>query len=671
MPANSPSVVLIGGGPRTAGLLERLAANRQELFAGPLHVHVVEPHTPGSGRIWRYEQDAGLMLNSTAADVTMFTDASVQCEGPAVDGPGLAEWAAGVLDGSIADVPELPERLRAQLGSLTGATFPTRQLQSVYLEWFFRRAVAALGPETTVTVHRDTASAVEPSQGGPERVDPGQLDPEQGDPGVDGYGVRLAGGAALHADVVVASLGHTDSLPDRESAAWAGFAARHGAFHAAPSYTTDVDYSPIAPGQDVIVSGMGLAFVDLLVLLMEGRGGRFEELPDGGLRYLPSGAEPRLWAGSRRGVPYHSKITSTLRGDAAGEPKFFTAGAVEALLEASGELDFRAQLWPLIAKDAGYAYYRELFTGYPERVRTGWEEFAERFSAADWYSRERHRLVVESVPDAELHLDLERLDRPFEGRVLAGLAEVQAAVAAHIGRDLELRTGPDHSETMALFISLLKAYMDLGRLVPSERLNARSQREVQGWWHGFFSFVDSGPPPRRLREMLAIHRAGLLQFLGPGLEIEAAEYSGRFVATSAQSRITVSAAALIEARLPEPSVVRSANPLLRQLHTSGLGTEQQLLTADGTHATGRLLVSAHNELISPVGERRERLFGVGPGTSGWGAGGFARPKSNAAPFRENDALARRILNLLAGHTGNHGSNHHAVPQAAARGKDRP
>jgi hypothetical protein len=257
-------------------------------------------------------------------------------------------------------------------------------------------------------------------------------------------------------------------------------------------------------------------------------------------------------------------------------------------------------------------------------------------------------------------------------------------VAAYIGRDLELRTGPDHSETLALFISLLKSYMDLGRLVPSERLNARSQRDVQGWWHGFFSFVDSGPPPRRLREMLAIHRAGLLQFIGPGLEIEAAEYSGRFVARSAQSGLTVSAAALIEARLPAPSVARSANPLLRQLHTSGLGTEQQLLTADGTHSTGRLLVSAHNELISPVGERREGLFGVGPGTSGWGAGAFARPGTNAAPFRENDALARRILTLLAcpnnaqpnnAQPNNAQANNdqadtgQAVPQAAAGGKD--
>ena len=666
MPANAPSVVLIGGGPRTAGLLERLAANRPELLAGALRIHVVEPHTPGAGRIWRYQQHPGLMLNSAAADVTMFTDASVQCEGPAVEGPGLADWAAGVLDGSIADVPELAPELRRQLAALTGSTFPTRQLQSVYLEWFFHRSVAALGPGVTVTVHRDTASAVELVQHEPE-----QREPQQGQ---ERYRVRLAGGEVLPADVVIASLGHTDSLPDEESAAWAGFAARHGAFHAAPSYTTDVDYSPLAAGQDVIVSGMGLAFMDLLVLLMEGRGGRFEELPDGGLRYLPSGAEPRLWAGSRRGVPYHSKITSTLRGDASAEPAFFTADAVAALLDAPGELDFRGQLWPLIAKDAGYAYYRELFTGYPGRVLIGWQEFAERFAAAEWYSRDRQRLVTESVPDAELHLDLERLDHPFAGRVFAGPAEVQAAVAAYIGRDLELRTGPDHSETLALFISLLKSYMDLGRLVPAERLNARSQRDVQGWWHGFFSFVDSGPPPRRLREMLAIHQAGLLQFIGPGLEIEAAGYSGRFVARSAQSGLTVSAAALIEARLPAPSVARSANPLLRQLHTSGLGTEQQLLTADGTHATGRLLVSAHNELISPVGERRERLFGVGPGTSGWGAGAFARPGTNAAPFRENDALARRILNLLSCPNNGHPNNvqadtGQAVPQAAAGGKD--
>jgi uncharacterized NAD(P)/FAD-binding protein YdhS len=672
MPANAPSVVLIGGGPRAAGILERLAANRPELFDGPLDVHVVEPHEPGSGRIWRYAQAPGLMLNSAAADVTMFTDSSVQCEGPAADGPGLAQWAAGVLDGSLPDAPELPAELMQQLRSLTGATFPTRQLQSKYLEWFFRRAAGALGTAAAVTVHRDLAIGIEPVvepvlEPAVEPVVEPVLEPavEPGaGPGRGGaYLVRLAGGAALRADVVVSALGHTDSLPDEASAAWGDFAARHGGFHAAPAYTTDVDYSPIGPGQDVIVSGMGLAFVDLLVLLMEGRGGRFEDTPDGGLRYLPSGAEPRLWAGSRRGVPYHSKISSALRGEPVGEPRFFTADAVEALLAVHGELDFHGQLWPLIAKDAGYAYYRELFTGHPERVRIGWAEFAGRFAASDWYSEERLRLVAGSVPDTELHLDFERLDHPFVGREFAGPDDVQAAVAAYIENDLRLRTGPDHSETLALFHGLLKAYLDLGRLVPAERLNARSQQAIQGWWHGFFSFVDSGPPPRRLQEMLAVHRAGLLQFIGPGLQLSADEEAGRFVARSARSGVAVSAPALIEARLPAPSMARTANPLLRQLHRSGLGTEQQLLTADGLYATGRLLVSGDNELLGHLGETRPRLFGVGPGTSGWGAGAFARPGTNAAPFRENDALARRILKVLA-----HDTNHPAAAPAAVSEK---
>ncbi|MFF1384398.1 FAD/NAD(P)-binding protein [Arthrobacter sp. NPDC058288] len=631
MPTNIPTVAFVGGGPRTAGVLERLAANRPELFARPLAVHVIEPHVPGSGRIWRYDQHPGLLLNSAAADITMFTDVSVTCEGPAADGPGLDGWAAGVLDGSITDVPPLPTELQRQLRALTGATFPTRQLQSVYLEWFFRRAVSALGPDIAVTVHRDTAV----------RID------SDGDDGTGAYRVTLAGGGTVDADVVVSALGHTDSLPDEASAGLAGFAARHGLFHAEPSYTTDVDYSALAPAQDVIVSGMGLAFVDLVVLLTEGRGGRFEETPDGGLAYVASGAEPRLWAGSRRGVPYHSKISSTLRGEAPGGPRFFTAAAVQDLLARHGELDFRTHLWPLIAKDAGYGYFRELFTGYPERVRIDWDEFSDRFGTLDWYSPERERLVRESVPDTAFHLDFEQLDHPFAGRDFAGHDDVQRAVAAYIEHDLRLRTSPDHSETLALFIALLKVYMELGRLVPAERLNARSQQAVQGWWHGFFSFVDSGPPPQRLRELLALHRAGLLQFLGPGLEIVPDEASGRFVAVSAHSGVRVPAAALVEARLPAPAVSGSANPLLRHLHSSGLGSEQAVLTAVGLHATGRLLVSAAGELVSAVGEPNGRLFAVGPHTSGWGAGAFARPGTNAAPFRENDALARRVLRLLA------------------------
>ena len=49
-----PQLVIVGAGPRGTGLLERIAANAPELYAGSgLDIHLVDPHPPGGGRIWR------------------------------------------------------------------------------------------------------------------------------------------------------------------------------------------------------------------------------------------------------------------------------------------------------------------------------------------------------------------------------------------------------------------------------------------------------------------------------------------------------------------------------------------------------------------------------------------------------------------------------------------
>ena len=632
-PGQSPggrrkTVAFLGGGPRAALILERLAANRPRLFDGPLAVHVVEPHQPGSGRIWRQDQSPLLKLNSRAADVTMFTDESVDCAGPAMAGPGLVQWAAGVVDGRITDVQVPDADLARQLVRLRPTTFPTRRLQSLYLEWFFRRTVQSLGiRQAPVTVHR--SQAVDVAAEG------------------SGYVVRLASGEALYADAVVIAVGHTDSVPEQESAGHAGFAARHNLFHAPPAYTNDVDFSALRPGQQVIVSGMGLAFIDLVVQLMEGRGGRFVEASGGSLRYIASGNEPQLWAGSRRGVPYRSKISAVLRGEPAGPPRYLRAGAVAALREEHGELDFRQHLWPLLAKDAAFGYYQELFTGHPERVALPWSAFVPRFDAAAWYSDERRSLVEQAVPAAADRLEFEDLDHPLAGMVFAGSEDVQATVSAHLREDLRLRDGGENSETLGLFLALLRVYSELGRLVPMEVLTPASRRVVSGWWHGFFSYVDSGPPAGRLRELLALHEAGHLRFLGSALQVGTDEKRGLFTATSPQVPHTVSAGALIEARLPRPAVAGSANPLLLALHRSGLGSEERTGSSPEAAGTGKLLVDSCSRLVGADGGTRDGLYAVGPAASGWSSGAFSRPDSNAAPFRESDALARRILTDLA------------------------
>lgn len=90
------TIVFVGGGPRTVGLLERFAANASELLDGrDVHLHVVDPYPVGGGRIWRREQSRLLWMNSMTSDVTIFTDESVECDGPIVPGPDLATWVAG------------------------------------------------------------------------------------------------------------------------------------------------------------------------------------------------------------------------------------------------------------------------------------------------------------------------------------------------------------------------------------------------------------------------------------------------------------------------------------------------------------------------------------------------------------------------------------------------
>ena len=139
-------IALVGAGPTAASILERLGANAAELLDGRrVRIHLVDPHRAGTGRVWRPDNHAGLWMNSMAEDVTMFTDDSVRCDGPIRPGPSLYEWASTVDDETLAALA--PPPLVNEIRSLGPMTFPTRRVQSVYLEWFHQQVlgVAAAG----------------------------------------------------------------------------------------------------------------------------------------------------------------------------------------------------------------------------------------------------------------------------------------------------------------------------------------------------------------------------------------------------------------------------------------------------------------------------------------------------------------------------------------------
>ncbi|MEV7007775.1 FAD/NAD(P)-binding protein [Streptosporangium sp. NPDC051022] len=573
----SASIAVIGAGPTGTCLLERICANAAELLKWPsLDVHVIDPYPPGGGRVWRENQPELLWMNSTAADVTLFTDESVQCRGPIHPGPSLAQW----------------------LGCEPGR-FVSRPVQNAYLTHVFRRAVDTAPRGVRVHVHATRAVDLADVSGG-------QI-------------VKLEDGRTIEVDAVILAQGHGDVTPAAEERRLGALAEESGLRYLPTGYTADLDLGQdrLPAGEPVIVRGLGLAFVDLMVLLTSGRGGRFVREHDGELVYLPSGREPLLHVGSRRGVPYHAKTAYPFRGARPPVPRFLTARAL-----GEGPWNFRRDVWPLVAKELAYAYYHELITAHPERSRLGWAEFEERFAAERWGGSGMRAMIRRAVPRYADRLDLDRLDRPLDRMRFGDSAGLHRWMDGYMGADLERRSDPAHSADHAMILGLLSVHGVLAELGISDP-----------WFSGFFGYVASGPPGPRLEELRALARAGVVTFLGADLKVD--HRNGRWTAQSPTVPEVTVAETLVEARLPAPSVSRATDPLIAALRGRGEVDE----------ASGLLKVRpADRRLLDRSDTPHPHRFAFGPWVVGGRAtGGFARPGLNAPLFRHADALARIVL----------------------------
>jgi hypothetical protein len=348
-------------------------------------------------------------------------------------------------------------------------------------------------------------------------------------------------------------------------------------------------------------------------------------------------------------------------------PRFFGQDAVDTLLaDEHDRLDFTEHVWPLLAKEIAFGYYHELFTGHPDRVSLSWKEFDARYAELSWDSTEFHALIEQSVPAVEDRLDFDWLDRPMAGLRFDTAEELQEHLRDYIAADLARRTDSSYSADLGAFLALLSAYSQLPKIIATGKLTTRSRvQRLEGWWVGFFSYFASGPPGDRLEQLLALSRSGVVRFLGADMWVRPDAQRGVFLAGSASTDDVVAASGLVEARLPKATVRHTADVLLRALHNDGAGAEEMLLdeTIGAEVSTGLLRVSAEDgRIIGPAGQPQRRRFALGPFTTVRTAAAFARPRTNAPPFRYNDATARAVLRELCrtglpDRSGRTGSSH--------------
>ena len=139
-----------------------------------------------------------------------------------------------------------------------------------------------------------------------------------------------------------------------------------------------------------------------------------------------------------------------------------------------------------------------------------------------------------------------------------------------------------------------------------------------------------------------------MRFIGEHTTVTGDDASGTFIATSTSHPERVRSAVLVDARVASPSVSRTTDRLLRGLYERGDVVEE--VVSDG-HAwqrnTGKVVVAGTSlRVVRADGTDHPRRHALGVFTNRPAAGAFARPRTNAPAFRQNDAVARAILTSI-------------------------
>nr|WP_307665987.1 FAD/NAD(P)-binding protein [Streptomyces sp. V1I1] len=725
-------MAVVGVGPRGTSVLERLCASAPELTPDTqLTIHLVDPAPPGPGRVWRTDQSAELLMNTVASQVTLFTDDSVACEGPIRPGPSLYEWATGIA-GEKLGPDEYPTRAcygrylewafsRSVASAPQSVTVEVHRARAVRLEddregavgdgapaaaartWPEAQAGAArTRPEAQTAAARTRAEAQATAAGtragargtvpqprtAGDATAPGATAPDA--PAATALDELAATGTDAPAattplqtltlddsttitglSAVILAQGHLPVVSRQTQAHLTEYAARHPRLrYFGPANPADLDLSPIAPGESVLLRGLGLNFFDHMALLTTGRGGAFVRGDDGTLTYTPSGREPRLYAGSRRGVPYQARGDNAKGSSGRHEPLVLTPDVIAVFRKRADEgdpPDFLTEIWPLVAKEVETVHYEALLAAREPEPERGPERgpgpgpgpgpdglalrgFRDRYLDAPHGSPQETAVLDEFSIAHQDRWSWDRISRPYADERFASPAEHRAWLLTHLRQDAAAAALGNVEGPLKAALDVLRDLRNELRLIVDHAgLSGSSRRDhLDRWYTPLNAFLSIGPPRRRIEEMTALIEAGVLDVIGPRTTIGMSDevLDGAFTAESPDVPGSfVTATTLIEARLPEPDLRRTCDELLGRLLKTG---QCRPHTIDGYETGGLDVTQRPYRLINRQGRPHPRRFAIGVPTEGvhWVTAAGARPGVDSVTLSDADAVARAALRTL-------------------------
>ncbi|RAI93856.1 FAD-NAD(P)-binding protein [Algoriphagus yeomjeoni] len=329
-------------------------------------------------------------------------------------------------------------------------------------------------------------------------------------------------------------------------------------------YPVDLRLKGISSGSKVAIKGMGLTFIDAVLALTEGRGGKFVADETGDLIYTKSGMEPEvLYPFSKSGMLMIPR--GNTYGKSSLAPFYFNKESVEYSETLEGKYDFEHQLLPLIEQDFTVVYYSKLFSSKGLKLEV-LKDYAEvEFQIENFHEQnpdlprfDFYSFLEGTISDGELNKSTLEFIRMSIQEAERGVEESAFAAAADAWRHLS---------------DLFNELYSFGGLKP------QSQKTFLEKYAGHLNRISYGPPIENMKKIEAIAKAGLIDFsFSQNPEIS---YSSKTILSNNKEE-KVSVDFLVDARVPKIQLHRCAGPLYSTL------LEQNLIIPYVNRLEGRL-----------------------------------------------------------------------------------
>lgn len=451
------NIGIIGFGPKGLYALERLLAQIADMdLTADIHVHLFnETEYFGAGDVYRSDQPLYLLMNFCNHKINMWTKESPKS---IVKKPlHYVDWLSNILN-----CPS--EKIRYE--------YSPRRLVGEYLKDGFNELCLRAPVNVYIIRHIDTVINIKQ--------------------GTQGYLIEK-NGKDKYPSVRFHKLLFTTGNR------WNG--AR---FNSMPEFSPNIPF--IYPVQDklehiesqsvVAVKGMGLTFIDAVLALTEGRGGKFIQQEDGGYKYISSGREPvRIFPFSRTGIPMIPRL---------GEPEhpaslqYFSYDLIKKK-EYLKEVNFEHSLLPLIIREFMVRYYRVLFEQHGTRLRLSPDIHEIMYQIEEFHDR---------FPYTE-KFDWDYIVNPFPGDP----GPTHEMIVSYIDKmTVAAQKGRNNSPLIAAVSTWRDISPYFNEIYSYGGLNASSHKIFDEYYFGIFNRISYGPPIGNTKKILALAKADVINF---------------------------------------------------------------------------------------------------------------------------------------------------------------